>query len=1130
MLHRSLRFIQGLERRNRRRQPRYRPPRRPDDEPRRGPRRRGARLAPRRERRAPSRRRLRHRRHDHRVAHRGRAALHPHPGRVAARPHRVPQDRTLPHRPLGRRRHRPPRPGRPFHPHRHGRDPPAGAAALRNPADRVRAPCRRRRHRRLVHGCPRRGRLARRGQRRARRGDPPAARGPGNRSSCDIGRDSRDRKRGPPVRFEINGQWVDAAAAPGQCLRTFLRELEHFEVKKGCDTGDCGACSVLVDGTPVHSCIYPAFRAEGAAITTAAGLGTPGDLAPVQQRFVDHAGFQCGFCTPGMVVTASTLTEHDLEDLPRLLKGNICRCTGYRAIDDAVRGRHTPADGSAPCTLPPDGLGPVVRTGARATPTPARGYVGASTHAPASERVVSGLEPYTLDVAVPGLLHVSVLQSPHAHASIRSIDTGRAADLPGVRAVLTHSDSPATLFSTARHEDRNDDPDDTLVFDRVLRFRGQRVAAVVADTVAIAEAACRLIDVEYDLLPAVFDPARAAEPGAPLVHGEKDAAASRVADPSRNLVAELHGEYGDLEAGLGEATHLVTGTWQTQRVAHTHLETHGTIGWLEHAGTPEQRLVLRTSSQVPFLVQREICRVFDLDPAAVRVFTARVGGGFGGKQEILTEDLVTLAVLATGRPVQYEFSRADEFRVAPTRHPMRVGVTLGATDDGRLTALALDLLSDTGAYGNHGPGVMYHGSSESVSLYSVPNKRVDARSVYTNNLPSGAFRGYGLGQVIFGVESALDDLARDLGMSPFDLRRLNSVRPGDPLVVTHVEGEDLIFGSYGLDQCLDLAEAALARGNDTPVPDGPEWRVGEGMATAMIATIPPRGHFAQASVTLGSDGRYAVRVGTAEFGNGTTTVHTQLAATALGTSPDRIDILQSDTDTIGYDTGAFGSAGIVVAGKAVLGAATALAAVLRQAATDAHPGAPADAWLLEPDGLRCGSTVVSLTDLAARAAAGTVLRGTSSEEGAVRSVAFNVQAFRVAVSTLTGEVRILQSIQSADAGVVMNPAQCRGQIEGGVAQAIGTALYEEVQLDGAGTVTTSVMRNYHVPLLADLPVTEVYFAETSDDLGPYGAKSMSESPYNPVAPALANAVRDAIGIRPYELPMSRDRIWRLMHP
>ncbi|TFC16289.1 2Fe-2S iron-sulfur cluster binding domain-containing protein [Cryobacterium algoritolerans] len=898
------------------------------------------------------------------------------------------------------------------------------------------------------------------------------------------------------MRLDVNGSTVDAPAGPGQCLRSFLREHEHFEVKKGCDTGDCGACSVLVDGTPVHSCVFPAFRAADTRVTTAAGLGLPGSLAPVQQRFVDAAGFQCGFCTPGMVVTASTLTEHDNDDLPRLLKGNLCRCTGYRSIADAIRGTHTPADGSGPECIPDAApghspvdaavdsrastLGPVIRTG----------RVGTSLRAPASERIVSGQEPYTLDVSVPGLTHLSVLRSPHAHARIRSIDARAAAALPGVHAVLSHADSPSTLYSTARHQDRLDDPDDSLVFDRVLRFRGQRVAAVVADTVAIAEAACRLIAVDYELLPAVFDPAEALLPGAALVHGDKNAAESRLADPGRNLVAELHGEYGDIGAGLVEATRLVTGSWQTQRVAHTHLETHATIGWLE-----DDRLVLRTSSQVPFLVHREICRLFDLDPAGVRVFTARVGGGFGGKQEILTEDVVTLAVLQTGRPVQYEFSRTDELTAAPARHPMRVQVTLGATDAGRLTALKLSVLADTGAYGNHGPGVMFHGTSESVSLYRVANKRVDAQSVYTNNLPSGAFRGYGLGQVIFGIESAMDDLARDLGMNPFDLRRRNCVGPADPLVVTRVEGEDLIFGSYGLDQCLDLAQAALERGSGVAAPDGPEWQVGEGMATAMIATMPPRGHFAHASVTLEPTGRYTVRVGTAEYGNGTTTVHAQLAATALNTDPGLIDILNSDTDASGYDTGAYGSAGIVVAGKAVLRAATHLAEKLRTGSAGPAP-----------------------------------VSAEAEEDGARRSVAFNVQAFRVAVSTVTGEVRILQSIQAADAGVVMNPEQCRGQIEGGVAQAIGSSLFEEVILDGAGTVTTGVLRSYHIPLLADLPVTEVYFAETTDALGPFGAKSMSESPYNPVAPALANAVRDAIGIRPYELPMSRDRIWRLMHP
>lgn len=864
------------------------------------------------------------------------------------------------------------------------------------------------------------------------------------------------------MRFTINNEPAEARPRPGQVLRSLLRELDHFEVKKGCDAGDCGACTVLLDGGAVHSCLVPVHRLEGSAVTTVSGLGTVEEPHPVQRAFVAAGGFQCGFCTAGLVVTASTFTVRDHDDLPRLLKGNLCRCTGYRSIHDAITG--------------------VSNT----TAAPAGDAAGRSIAAPAAMRVVTGAEPYTLDVRTTGLVHLAVLGSPHPHARIVSIDSSAAEAMEGVHAVLTHHDSPMVLFSTGRHEDRADDPDDSLVFDRILRFRGQRVAAVAADTVRIAELALAAIRVDYELLPAVFDPQQARRPGAPLVHGDKGPE-SRIAAPERNTVAEFHGELGDVDAAVAAAAASVSGTWTTQRVNHVSLETHAARGWLDADG----RLVLRTSSQVPFLVRDELCHIFGLEPDGVRVFTARVGGGFGGKQELLTEDLVTLAVLTTGRAVQYEFTREDEFTIAPTRHPMQVSVTVAATADGTLTALAVDQLMDTGAYGNHGIGVMFHSIHESIEVYRCANKRVDAQSVYTNNLPSGAFRGYGLGQVIYAIESALDELARELGIDPFELRRRNVIVPGDNFVVTDAEAQsDLSMASYGLDQCLDLAEAAL----DHDLTGPPGWPVGTGMALAMIATIAPRGHFATASVTVleaGPEPLFEIAVGTAEFGNGTTTVHTQLVATALGTTVDRIRIRQSDTDATSYDTGAFGSAGVVVAGTALLAAAEQLRGLIaRQGLT---PG----------------------------------LSATAEHDGSPRSVSFNVHAFRVAVNTATGEVQILQSIQAADAGVVLNPEQLRGQIEGGTAQAIGTALFEEVLLDGEGRVTTTALRNYHMPRFVDLPVTEVLFAETFDPLGPLGAKSMSEAPYNPVAPALANAIRDAMGVRSFELPMSRDRLWRL---
>jgi putative selenate reductase molybdopterin-binding subunit len=896
--------------------------------------------------------------------------------------------------------------------------------------------------------------------------------------------------------YRINGQVFEAKPRAGQCLRTFARELGWFGVRKGCDAGDCGACTVWLDGRPVHSCLIPAYRAEGREVTTLEGLSRNGHLHPMQQSFLNAQAFQCGFCAAGMIMTSATLKEGDKEDLAFRLKGNLCRCTGYHAIEDAVNGI---------ASIEPDVPGKAC---------------GSNIQSPFAESIVTGKARYTMDFTMEGMLHIKVVRSPHAHAKILAIRKARALAVSGVHAVFTWEDVPRRVYTTATHDDYRVDPDDTYILDSVARFVGQRVAAVVAETEAAAEEACRLVEVDYEVLPAVFDPEEAMLPGAPILHHRNGDA--RIADPLHNILKRNEGEVGNVEAGFAEADSIYEGTFETCKVQHAQLETHGSITWLDETG----RLHVRTSTQTPHLTKAKLVYLFGLYPEQIHLYSERVGGGFGAKQEMLSEELCVLATLHTGRPVKWEWTRTEEFIGSVSRHPMKITIKIGAKKDGTLTAMQIRNVSNTGAYGNHGGETLGSSLGSSMMTYRCRNKKGLGLAVYTNVVPSGAFRGYGATQPAFALESSIDELAKQLGIDPGTMRRKNMVRAGDPLHSIWPGPDDSEIGSYGLDQCLDFVEEALNSGRGEKKPDGGEWLEGKGIAIHAQDCSPPTEHRSQADLVLRPDGSYHLAIGAAEFGNGAVNSLRQIAASVLETSAANVAIDIADTDKTPYDTGTFASVGISVSGLAVEKAANALKEHILEVAAPLLGAAPADC-LLGHGEVICGVRRLPLAGLGdAVPDMRHKFQVSRKAYAAPRFTAFFAHGFRVGVHRVTGEIRILQSVQGIDCGVLINPMQARGQVEGGIAQGIGSSLFERMVIDEHGEVVNQTFRNYRIPAFADIPRTELFFAKTHDPYGPLGAKSLAEAPIIPVSAALGNAIADATGIRLTSLPFSADRIFR----
>jgi putative selenate reductase molybdopterin-binding subunit len=899
------------------------------------------------------------------------------------------------------------------------------------------------------------------------------------------------------VKLTVNGKVFSATPAPGQCLRTFVRDLGWYGTKKGCDGGDCGACTVWVDDKPVHSCLYPAFRAEDKAITTIEGLAAPdGTLHPMQQAFLDAQSFQCGYCAAGMIMTGAALSDEQKCDLEQSMKGNLCRCTGYGSIRDAFAGVTN------------------VRRDAAGT------SVGDSVPNPFARDIVTGHARYTTDIPpLEQMLHLKVLRSPHAHARITAIDKAKALAVAGVVDVFTWEDVPRKLYTTAIHEDNRVDPDDTYLLDNVARFVGQRIAAVVAETEAAAEEGCRELDVTYEVLPAVFDPEEAMLPGAPRLHDKGEF--SRAMHPEQNIFVEMHGEVGNVAEGFARADAVYEDTYYAPRQQHVHLETMQSISWRGEDG----RYHIRTSVQGPFIVKSKLCFLFGLNAADVHVFCERVGGGFGGKQDMMSEDLPLLATLKTGRPVTWEFTREEQFTGATTRHPMKVQLKIGATKDGTLTAMQYRVVSNTGAYGNHGGETLANGMSGPWALYKCENKKGDGYAVYTNLQCGGGFRGYGTGQTAFAIESAVDELARMLNIDPIEFRRKNMVGPYDNMESAWKETTDLTMGSYGLDQCLDAVERALRTGKGRPKPDGDDWLVGTGAAISMLDCVPPTEQRSGSEIALLEDGRYHFTVGSTEIGNGLITAQQQVVAQIMGCSTDRVTFLNADTDGTPYDSGTFASVGMMVPTKAVENAATALREKI-VSYTARSTGEKLEHCRIEGEVVHHGRHKTRLRDLYAKGSnEGVEFSAFRKAYGSPRTVAFLAYGVRLAVHRITGEIIILYNVEAVDAGVVMNPHQLRGQIVGGVVMGIGYALQEKMVYNDAGAVINPTLRNYRIPAMADAPDTDVFYADTYDRIGPLGAKSIAENTNNPVAPAIGNALRDATGVRFTSLPFTEDRIF-----
>jgi aerobic carbon-monoxide dehydrogenase large subunit len=968
------------------------------------------------------------------------------------------------------------------------------------------------------------------------------------------------------ITLTVNGKQLTAHAEPRISLADFLRDkLGLTGTHLGCEHGVCGACTVLLDGFSARACLTLAVTAQRHEIATIEGVAQDGELDEVQQAFSEEHGLQCGFCTPGFVMaTQEFLAEgHATDDatIREQLGGNICRCTGYASIVRAVRcaaeKRAGPRNGNAlgsgrrrparrhvggrgmTAALPPEtalSVDSPADESRRGTP-----WVGRSVRRKEDRPLVTGAGCYVADIDLPGMLEVALLRSVVAHARIVSIDTLAAKSLPGVHAVVTGTDIAGVVKPFSRFVDQEHTPPglaeaaapvtlacdmEVLPVDRV-RYVGQAIAAVIATDRYVAEDALGLIEVEYEDLPVVVDPEAAIVDGAPLLHD----------DVPNNIQAYFEVEAGDVASAFAAATHTGSFRFTTQRQAGVPMETRGVVAAFDRVS---EELRVWSSTQAPFMVRTRICEQLGISEHKVRVIAPDVGGGFGPKVQVYPEELLMAHLAWTQRvPLRWIEDRLEHLTSTAHARDQIHSVDVAYEPDGMIVAVDDRFLLDCGAYNPFSITCAYNSAAHFRSLYRVPHFRSRGECVLTNKTPNVPYRGAGRPEAIFAMDRIVVEVARRLGLDPVEVMRRNLV-PAEDMPCSrgmpYRDGNEIVYDAVDFPSAFDAALAAVNyaehKRNQPELRERGIWR-GIGIGSYVEGT--GIGPFEGAQVEIDPTGLVLVGAGSAPHGQSHRTTFAQIVCDELGTGLDQVSVRVGDTGVVPYGCGTFASRSAVTAGSAVLVAARrlrerliAIAATMLGAPRESLDLADATVYVVnEPD------RRVTFAQIAAAAAPGPHAQVPKDYEPGVKETYYFVPptvtfgyGFQIAVVEVdieTGFVDLQQMVIVHDCGRIIHPQIVDGQIQGGVAQGIGAALYEQLVYDPQGQPQTTTFMDYLLPTMGDIPVAQQIHLETPSDRNPLGVKGVGEAGTISPPAAIANAVVDALsplGVSIDKLPIT----------